>query len=180
MNFRLMMFFTLGLATLLTLAGCASTAQVESQHAEGVDFGQYKTYIWHAKGVNMVNIPVQRGQLAQQAVKSTVDRELSLKNIKPATFEAPSFYITSTVGAVNRTHVKKWGEGTGGFSQGRTDVALEQEQVREGTIVLDFIDNQTGELFWRATAHGAIEATEDPRAKVEAAVRAMLSRFPPK
>jgi hypothetical protein len=177
---RNMMSGVMGLMALLSLSGCGSPVSVKAQHAQEVDFASYKTYTWHPQGMNFVGIPVQRAQLAQQAIKSTVDRELSLKGIKPATFEAPSFFITSTVGAVNLSQVKKWGQGTGGFTPGKTDVALDQEQVREGTIVLDFVDNKTGELIWRATAHGAVEANEDPRAKVEGAVRSMLNQFPPR
>lgn len=179
MPIRWMSFFTATIAFFL-LTGCGSPVSIQTQHAQGVDYARYKTFIWHPQGFSSVGIPVQRAQLAQQTVRATVDNELTKKGIKPATFEAPDFYIASTVGAVSHAQVRKWGQGTGGYSGGTTDVPLEEKDVREGTIVLDFIDNQSGELIWRATAHGAVEPTDDPRAKVESTVRSMMDRFPPK
>ncbi len=179
MFIRWMSFLTATIALCVT-TGCGSPVTVQSQHAEGIDYAKYKTFIWHPQGFSSVGIPVQRAQLAQQTIRATVDKELTKKGLKPATFEAPDFYIASTVGAVNHVLVQRWGQGTGGYSGGTTDVPLDEKEVREGTIVLDFIDNQSGELIWRATAHSAVEPTDDPRAKVESAVRSMMDRFPPR
>ena len=166
--------------TAFAITGCGTAATIESQHASGIDFQKYRTYTWHPQGFNTAGIPLQRAQLANQAIRSTVEKELTQKGLKPATFENPDFYITTTVGAVNHTQVQQWGQGTGGYAKGPTDVPLDQKTVREGTIVINFIDNQSGALIWRATAHGAVEPTDDPRAKVESAVRSMIERYPPR
>lgn len=179
MNIRCMILL-LTCITAFAITGCGMATTIDSQHAGGISFQKYRSYTWHPQGFNTAGIPIQRAQLAHLAIRTTVDKELTQKGLKPATFEAPDFYITTTVGAVNLTQVRQWGKGTGGYVQGTTEVPLDEEDVREGTIVIDFIDNQSGELIWRATAHGAVETSEDPRPKVESAVRSMMDRYPPK
>jgi hypothetical protein len=53
---------------------------------------------------------------------------------------------------------------------------------REGSIVLEIVDNKSNQLIWQAAAEGALTGLDDPEdaeRQVSAAVKDMLSRFPP-
>jgi hypothetical protein len=170
------------LLALLFLAGCGTTAQVATDYDPSVDFTKYKTYSWHPRGMTSTGIPIQRAQFIQTHVKASVERELSLRGFKPATYEVPDFYIASIIGAVNTSQVQRWGTAEGGFTQGPSEVPVQESQVREGSIVLNLIDNQNGLPIWQSTAHGAVKEVDNAkmRERVEAVVKAMLAGFPPK
>ncbi len=165
----------------LVLTSCSSV-QVSTDHDRSVDFSKYKTFAWHPRGMMSVGIPIQRAQFIQNYVKAAVDRELTLHGFKPATFETPDFVLTSTIGAVNTTHVQQWGKGEGGFSGGTSDIPVQESQVREASIVINIVDNQTSLPVWQGTAHGVVKET-DPnkmRGRIDDIIKSMLAQFPPK
>ena len=177
------MFIRLWIAmNLLLLAGCSSatTTQVTSEHDASVEFNKYKTFAWHPQGMTSTGIPAQRAAAAQTIIREVVEQELARSGYKHATYATPDFFIVTTIGAVNLTKVRKWGTAEGGFTQTATQVPVQAEQMREGSIVIDFIDNKTSQLLWRGLAHGAINPEKDMRPQVEGPVRAMMAKFPPK
>jgi hypothetical protein len=76
-----------------------------------------------------------------------------------------------------------WGYGWGrpwgyGPAAGFTEV----QAYREGSIVLEVVDNKTNQLVWQAVAEGALSGLSDPRdaeEQVSLAVKKLLEKFPP-
>ncbi len=167
-------------ALLVSTTGCGSKIKVDTQHSQGINFDLYRTYAWHPQGLSMVGIDPLRAQSAHDTIRGTVDSELAGKGIKRAAQGSPDFFVATTIGALSHSHATRWGNATGGFPLGSSEVPLNEEEIREGSIVLDFIDNQSGVLIWRGTAHGVVSPTDDRKAKLETAIRSMLDRFPPK
>ena len=53
---------------------------------------------------------------------------------------------------------------------------------KEGSIVLEIVDNKTNQLVWQAIGQGALTGIVDPRdadEQVAEAVKQILARFPP-
>lgn len=176
-----MLIRLLVVVSFMLLTGCGTAAvQVTAEHDPAVDFSKYKTFAWHPQGMTSIGIPAQRAAAAQTIIREVVEQDLSRAGYKHATYGTPDFYIVSTIGAVNLTKVRKWGTAEGGFTQTASQVPMQSEQMREGSIVVDFIDNKTSQLLWRGMAHGAVNPEANMRPQVEGPVRTMMGKFPPK
>ena len=176
------MFIRLWIAMIcLALTGCGSmSAHVTAEHDASVDFSKYKTFAWHPQGMTSMGIPAQRAAAAQTIIREIVEQDLARAGYKHATYGTPDFFIATTIGAVNLTKVRQWGTAEGGFTQTPTQVPVQSEQMREGSIVVDFFDNKTSQLLWRGKAHGAVNPEAKMRPQVEGPMRAMMAKFPPK
>ena len=56
------------------------------------------------------------------------------------------------------------------------------QQFKEGSIVLEVVDNKTNLMIWQAVAEGALTGLLDPQdaeEQVTRAVQMMLAKFPP-
>jgi hypothetical protein len=62
---------------LLFLAASCSSVKVYSDYDNKVDFSQYKTYAFHKKGIDKVEI----SELDKKRILNAIDRELSLKGM---------------------------------------------------------------------------------------------------
>jgi hypothetical protein len=51
--------------------------------------------------------------------------------------------------------------------------------VRDGTLVIEFLDARTGQRIWRGTATDSVVPAYGPAA-VEGSVAALLARYPPR
>jgi hypothetical protein len=55
-------------------------------------------------------------------------------------------------------------------------------EYTEGTLVLDLVDGEKGELAWRGTAQAEVTQTQDPekrQQRIRKAVAEILQQFPP-
>ena len=168
------------------LAGCTPFT-VKYDYDSHANYKAYKTYDWYAASKKAqgksdgVDNPIM-----DRRVRSAVEREMAARGLKlektgepdvlvtyyPA-YRRGTIYTTTTFGG--RWGMRPWGYGVGTqFTEAR--------QFREGSIILEIVENKTNQLIWQAVAEGALTGLEDPEDaehQVGEAVKQMLSRFPP-
>jgi len=169
------------------LAGCTPFT-VKYDYDAHAGYASYKTYDWYAasKRAQGKSDGVEN-PIMDRRVRGAVERELAAKGFKTEKSGEPDFlvtyypvyrhgtvYTTTTMGTGWGWH-RPWGYGLGTqFTEARN--------FREGSIILEVVDNKSNQLIWQAVAEGALTGLDDPEDadhQVAEAVKQMLSRFPP-
>ena len=161
---------------LVAAAGCSGIT-ANSNTAPGVSLGNYRTYAWHqAPSGEMQTV-------GEQEVRSALARQLAQKGLMPATTQPPDFlvaYHATTQQKVNVTPgygygygygYGRWGYGASGFPDVTT--------YTEGTLIVDFIDPKTNQVFWRGTAQGVVRHPDNPDPqRIDTAVAKLMKQYP--
>jgi hypothetical protein len=169
------------------LAGCTPFT-VKYDYDARASYASYKTYDWYAasKKAQGKSDGVEN-PIMDRRVRNAVERELGAKGLSLEKKGEPDILITYYPvyrhGTVYTTTTmgtrfgpwRPWGYGVGTqFTEARP--------FREGSIILEVVDNKTNQLIWQAVAEGALTGLNDPEdaeEQVREAVKKMLSRFPP-
>jgi hypothetical protein len=177
---------------LALLAGC-SPISVKYDFDPAASFASLKSFDWYAAS------PRAKGKadgvvdpIMDRRVRRIVERELAARGFRLQTSGDPDFLLTyypvyrdrvvqtyTGVGPAWGYGYRPWGYGwNAGFASGFQEV----QRFREGSIVLEVVDNRTNQMIWQAVADGALTGIRDPadaEEQVTQAVRLMLAKFPP-
>jgi hypothetical protein len=173
---------SLALALAFALAGC-STVQIDTQYKPNVDYKKYRTFTWNPIEPGPEQATEARDPAVRQYVLGTIEQQLtSRKFVKAAPGSTPDFYIAVHGWSRDKIDVKQYGYvyGYSGYGMYPTmgGPAVEVRQYKEGTIVVDFIDAATREMFWRGTASDTFIPGTGQAAIKEALVK-LLDAYPP-
>lgn len=168
---------TLPLLILLVLAACSSV-RVYSDFDKNVDFSQYKTYAFHKKGIDRVEI----SELDKRRILNAIDNELSKKGMTKS--ETPDLLVNIFTKERERVDVTQynagWGYGWGWNPYlwgGQTYVSTSVE----GTLYIDLIDANKKELVWQGEGVGYLSQNRNEKEKrINEFVAKILEQFPPK
>lgn len=170
------------------LAGC-STVKVHTEYDPKTQFADYKTYAWNPTPAGPDQVPTARNPAVRALVVSAVDRELARKGLVKVPIEDdPSFIVTALGWAQRQIEVNNYGYAYAGpyvygpYGPGYTLAAprVEVHDYEVGTLVLDFSDPRTKQLFWRGVATDTIQDLTKVRERIDDAVRKLLESYPPK
>lgn len=171
------------------LAGCSSL-KVSTQYDPAAPYPSYRTYAWLATAPGQEQAVAIRDPGVRVLVIDAVDREMKRKGYTRVTPDQNPDFYTSVIGwGQQRVEVTNYGYGYGGAYMygygpyGPTAAVVPTAQVNQytdGTLLLDFVDAKSKQLFWRGTATDTLAAPEQARGVVEGAVQQMLERYPPK
>jgi hypothetical protein len=174
----------LAAALLLALAGCA-TLKVETEYVEGADFRKYRTFDFLTMVPGPEEAPVIRDPQVQARVRFFVERELVKRGFqKVPGGTLPDFFIAVHGWAQDQISVDSYGYGYGagyGYHGGMTvstAPAVSVRSYRSGTLMLDFVDGASREMFWRGTASDSVSPEQGPEA-LEQAIIKVVGMYPP-
>ena len=175
---------TLAAVALAALAAC-STAQVRTEHADRIDFTRYRTWAWNPTPAAGGEDPRVRDPAVRALVVKTVERELArrgFRRVEPG--ERPDFLVDYFGWSQDRTDTKVSGSGlvASGYSYdpgAHAPAITEVRTIRDGTLIIDFLDATTRTRIWRGTTTDSVVASNGPAA-VESDVVQLLSQYPPK
>lgn len=169
------------LGMLLALAGCATRYDVDYDYDTGADFAALKTYAWMPPTGNAV-----KDELLVKRVRTTVDAGLQKKGRTQS--PNPDFLIAMQLSG-RTTYGGSTAVGMSvGIPVGRAGhvsvggARSKPIEMKQGTLVLDFLDAKSKSLLWRSTASGAAEpafSPEEQQKRIDDVVGQMLERFPP-
>lgn len=169
------------------LSSCGSSISVYSDFDKNTDFSQYKTYAFHKKAIEKVQISELDKRRILQAIESELNKKGMTKSDKPDLLVGIFTKEREEVD-VNQ-YYDNWGYGWGmgygwrGYGWGYPYYWGRSAYVNnsiEGTLFIDFIDTKKNELVWQGEGVGYL--TQD-RSKKEAVINEfvakILAEYPP-
>ncbi len=166
---------------------------IESEY-RSVAFDTLKTYQWYKK--SGFDKDGMISEITYDYFKESIEKELKRKQLTKVENTNVDFFINVTVKAETRVDVKNYqvysGIGEGfkiseeneiqqtAMSETKTDYIF----YKKGILLVDIIDPTTDKLIWRGTAIKRLPKTfSSPKVMkkdIDAAVSAVLAKFPPK
>ena len=169
----------------LILSSCGSNISVYSDFDKNTDFSQYKTYAFHKKSIDKVQI----SDLDKKRILQAIDSELGKKGMTKS--DTPDLLVNIFTKEREEVDVNQyyngwgygWGYGWRGYGYGYPYYWGGYPYVStsvEGTLFIDFIDTKKNELIWQGEGVGYL--TQD-RSKKEAVINEfvakILMQYPP-
>ncbi|MFA9192673.1 DUF4136 domain-containing protein [Flavobacterium sp. FZUC8N2.13] len=168
----------LPLLFLFLLSSCSSI-RVYSDFDSRADFSQYKTYAFHKKGIDRVQI----SELDKKRILHAIDNELSNKGMTRS--ENPDLLINIFTKEREQIDVNQfnmgwgygWGWGWNPFLWGGNNMVSSSTQ---GTLFIDLIDAKKKELIWQGEGVGTLtENRKQKEQQINEFVAKILAQFPP-
>jgi len=174
MSVRSSCYFLFILLTLTALSGC-STISVQTDYDQTADFTKYRSFDFMQTGSTAQSSQVGGispfvFQRAQQTTEEFLVNKGYTKNTKN-----PDFLIVYHAGTQDKVNVNSWGYGYGRWGGG-----VDVYQYTQGTLIIDFVDNATHDLFWRGSATGTVsDSGSANQNKIDSAIQKILAKYPP-
>ena len=157
------------------LSGCSSIV-VKTDYDRTVDFSRYHTYRWIDQKPRPPRKAIRNKKLTEQRIKRAVEQNLLAKGLQKQDFGKPDFLIAYHIAVQNKVDIDRYGYGTWRHRR----VVTEVHHYKEGTLVVDFVDPKTNQLFWRGWASGILAGQKTTEAQIIKAVTKMLEKYPPR
>jgi hypothetical protein len=163
---------------LFVMASCSSI-RVYSDFDQNADFSQYKTYAFHKRGIDRLEI----SELDKKRILHAIDNELGKKGMTKS--ETPDLLINILTKERERVDVNQYNAGWGygwrwGWNPylwgGQTYVSTSTE----GTLYIDLIDAKKKELVWQGEGVGYLTENRNKKEQqINEFVAKILEQFPP-
>lgn len=164
---------------LFVLSSCSSVS-VYSDFDKGVDFSQYKTYAFHRRGIDKVQI----SEMDKKRILQAIDLELGKKGMTKS--ENPDLLINIFTKEREQVDVTQYNMGWGYGWRGGWNPYLWGGQnfvstSTEGTLYIDLIDSNKKELIWEGEGVGYLtQNRSEKEARINEFVAKILAQYPPK
>ena len=157
------------------IVGCSGIF-VNYDYDEQTNFTAMKSFDWLPIPEN-----IEVGELTMNRFKDAITTQLEIKGMD-LTSESPDFSIVLHFGRKNKIRVRDVDYGYGYRYRGWGSRSIHVDHYEEGTVIVDFIDAQSRELFWRGVAKGWLfhdSTPEEQRKKARKVAEEVLKNFPP-
>ncbi len=164
---------------LFVLSACSSVS-VYSDFDKGADFSQYKTYAFHRRGIDKVQI----SEMDKKRILQAIDSELGKKGMTKS--ENPDLLINIFTKEREQVDVSQYNMGWGYGWRGGWNPYLWRGQnyvstSTEGTLYIDLIDAKKKELIWEGEGVGYLtQNRSEKEALINEFVAKILAQYPPK
>ncbi|NLN32102.1 MAG: DUF4136 domain-containing protein [Flavobacteriaceae bacterium] len=159
------------LMTGILLTSC-STVRVNYDFDRATDFNTYKTYNFHQKGIDKLEL----NDLDKRRILSAIEAQMTLKGFTKS--DDPQLYINVLASSKDKINIDNgyyggyWGPYYGGSSR--------VYQYTSGTIIIDIVDNARNILVWQGAGSGLDVSNLNTKAEdIPRAVEEILAKFPP-
>jgi hypothetical protein len=165
-----------------------SGIRVDSDYDPSADFSQLRTWSWLPQ-TRESGDPRLDNALLDSRIRNAVEAELRAKGFERVDSGASNFQVVYHVNVEGKVDVDtvyrgyphgrygRYGYRGGGYSE--TTV----RQYDEGTLLIDFLDPDSGALLWRGSGQATVRESSSPEQRtkrVNEAVNKILAQFPPK
>lgn len=169
----------------ISLVSC-SYVSVTSDYDIDADFSKYKTYQWKdGKKVNPDDI-LQGAAIVRKRIMVAVDKNLEGKGFTKLKDGEPDMFVLIHAGVKEKMNITDWGYGYGGWYGGPYggygSRNIDVSYYEEGTVFIDFVDNEKDELVWRGAGTGIVKNYSNPEEReivVRDYVTKIMANFPP-
>ena len=165
----------LPIAILISMSGCGSSMQVNTDYDKAANFSAVKTYSWR-EGTKLPN------PLMNDRVIAAVDAQLMKKGMQRVD-SAGDVTVTYHAAASESMDVQTFS--TGGYygcwggCMGTTSTTV--RPVTTGTLIVDLVETSSNKMLWRGTGSDTVTGDpQDSERKINEAISRMFQNFPPK
>ena len=167
-------------------------AQVKSEFDKSVDFNKFKTFTF--KGWQK-DSDKQIDDVDKKRVEEAFKRELDSRGLTRDD-QRPDLSITLFIVIEKKTSLsaydiyrgglgydtgRGWGLGYKGMGTGTENSNFTEEDYKEGTLVIDFYDEQSKKLIFQATFNSQININQDISSKtISKSVKKIMKKYPVK
>jgi len=166
------------------LAGCASSPSIHTDHDTTVDFAGWHTWAWAPAGsgtaVGAVSV-----SLHDTRIRRSVEAALGEAGYRRVEAADADFLVTYSVQLTEKQDVTVWDDPVGRYhwrgGWHPTEVSVRHYTL--GSLALDVVQRSSGNVVWRGWAEATVQKDVEPaerERRIDAAVRAILARFPPR
>lgn len=149
-----------------------NTVSVTYDFDHSANFNTYKTYNFHQKGIDKLEV----NDLDKRRILSAIESNLAAKGFTKS--ETPDLYINVLASSKEKVNIDNgyyggyWGSYWGGPSR--------VYQYTSGTIIIDIIDNSKNILIWQGAGSGLNVSDLGTKAEdIPKAINEILAKFPP-
>ncbi|APD07571.1 hypothetical protein UJ101_02068 [Flavobacteriaceae bacterium UJ101] len=167
--------YFLALIMMITITSC-SPLQVSSDYDETANFSQYKTFSFHDKGIEKL----QLNDLDKRRVINAVTAELIAKGMQPAK-DNPDVIVNILASNKEKVDINYYNDPYWGwyyYPWGMNQASV--NQYTEGTLIIDLIDNQKNTLVWQGKGTGfRVDNIQNKAETIKEAINVIMSHYPP-
>lgn len=154
------------------LTSC-NTVRVTYDFDRATDFNAYKTYNFHQKGIEKLEL----NDLDKRRIMNAIDAQMAAKGFTK-TEASPDLYINVLASSKEKINIDNgyygWGWGPYWGSPSRV------YQYTSGTIIIDVIDDKKNVLVWQGAGSGLNVSDLERKANdIPEAINEILAKFPP-
>jgi len=161
------------LVAAFVLQSC-STLNVSTDYDPAYDFGSLKSYKWIERADND---PINTIPLIAKRFNTAIGNELKTRGYQLSENDDADFLVTYTIITKDKLNIQDHGY-YGTWRYGGRDISV--TQYTEGTIILDFIDADKEELFWRGVGSSVLHSDSEGRdERIREAANQLMADFPP-
>ncbi|MFV0237939.1 MAG: DUF4136 domain-containing protein [Flavobacteriales bacterium] len=162
--------------TLLIIITSCSPLQVSSDYDKTANFTQYKTFSFHDKGIEKL----QLNSLDKRRVINAITVELTAKGMQPAK-ETPDLIVNILASNKEKIDVNYYNDPYWGWYHypWGANQAFENRYT-EGTLIIDLIDHHKNTLVWQGTGTGfRVDQIQNKAETIRQAINVIMSHYPP-
>lgn len=150
-----------------------STVRVTHDFDRGTDFNAYKTYNFHQKGIEKLEL----NDLDKRRIVQAIDNEMKAKGFTKVE-TSPDLLLNVLASSKEKINIDNgyygWGYGPYWGSPSRV------YQYTSGTIIVDIVDDKNNKLIWQGAGSGLNVSDLERKAEdIPDAVAEILAKFPP-
>jgi len=162
-------FLTLMIAFIVT---SCSTVRVTYDFDRATDFNVYKTYNFHQKGIDKLEV----NDLDKRRIISAIEAQMAAKGFTKSS--NPDLYINVLASSKEKVNIDNgYYGGYWGPYYGPSRVY----QYTSGTIIIDIVDDKRNILIWQGAGSGLdVSNLESKADQIPKAIEEILKNFPPK
>lgn len=153
------------------LTSC-NTVRVSYDFDRATDFNTYKTYNFHQKGIDKLEL----NDLDKRRILAAIDVQMAAKGFTKS--ENPQLYVNVLASSKDKINIDNgyyggyWGPYWGGPSR--------VYQYTSGTIIIDIVDNARNILVWQGAGSGLDVSNLNTKGDdIPKAIEEILAKFPP-
>lgn len=168
------------LMLLFVMASCSSI-RVAADYDTTADFSQYKTYAFYKKGIDKVDI----SDIDKRRILRALEAEFAAKGMVKS--ENPDLIVSIFAKSTKKVDVYN-NNGFNNFYYGYwspwyygPNYGSQVTVHEEGTLFVDFVDNNKKELVWQGIGKGAlvIDDAAKKEARIKEFISKILEKYPP-
>lgn len=173
---------------LLLLAGCSSV-RVTQDYAKTAAFADYQSFAWAQPAHPETGDPRLDNPLLHERIQEAIEVTLQERGFRMVEPENADLLIRYHTAVRSRVEYQRSSVTIGtGYYSGRAGVGIAMDypygsrEYDEGTLIIDFVTPQSGELIWRGTGVRPLEETPSPERRDEVVsdvVQRILDQYPP-